>query len=91
MAFTQEEIEYYHSIGLMPDWFYYQQSEKPVSVKLQEQSDKMLARISEQRKAQEAARAAQKAEKEFDKELEAKTEKAVEKALEGVLKKFKWN
>ena len=28
MAFSLEEIEYYHDIGLMPDWAYYQQNGK---------------------------------------------------------------
>lgn len=74
MSYTQDEIEHYHAIGKMPDWVYYQLSNKPDWMKWNEQHKKALEAA---RAAQEAARAAQKAEKEFDKELEAKTEKAV--------------
>lgn len=28
MPFSKKEIEYYHNIGLMPDWAYYQQNGK---------------------------------------------------------------
>ena len=87
MSFTQEEIEYYHSRGTMPDWAYYQQSQKPIAVKLQEQNKNLLQRSM----AQEATRADRKAEKKFDKYIQEETEKALEKAVEDVLKKFKWN
>ncbi len=30
MAFSKEEIEYYHDKGLMPDWAYYQQNGKSI-------------------------------------------------------------
>lgn len=28
MPFSKDEIEYYHNVGLMPDWAYYQQNGK---------------------------------------------------------------
>lgn len=28
MGFSQEQIEYYHNKGQMPDWIYYQLSDK---------------------------------------------------------------
>ena len=29
MAFTRQELEFYHDRGLMPDWAYYQQVDIP--------------------------------------------------------------
>jgi hypothetical protein len=41
MAFTPEEIEYYHNRGLMPDWAYYQQNGKSAQENYVEQHRKM--------------------------------------------------
>lgn len=78
MSYTQDEIEHYHAIGKMPDWVYYQLSDKPNWIKWNEQHKKAL----------EAARAAQQARKQLNEELEVEAEKAVQKALEDLLKGF---
>lgn len=78
MSYTQDEIEHYHAIGKMPDWVYYQLSNKPDWMKWNEQHKKAL----------EAARAAQEARKQLDEVLEVEAEKAVQKALEDLLKGF---
>lgn len=67
MSYTQDEIEHYHAIGKMPDWVYYQLSNKPGWMKWNEQHKKAL----------EAARAAQEARKQLDEVLEVEAEKAV--------------
>ena len=42
---TQEEIEYYHNIGKMPDWVYYQINGKSPQQNYVEQRKKILDRI----------------------------------------------
>jgi len=44
MAFTKEQIEYYHDIGLMPDWAYYQQN----GASAQENFDRQRAKFKKQ-------------------------------------------
>ena len=45
MAFSQAEIEYYHDKGQMPDWIYYQLSDKPAWMKWEEQHRRMYENI----------------------------------------------
>lgn len=85
MSYTQDEIEHYHAIGKMPDWVYYQLSNKPDWMKWNEQHKKALDFV---RGNLEAARAAQEARKQLNEELEVEAEKAVQKALEDLLKGF---
>lgn len=79
MAFSQEQIEYYHNKGQMPDWIYYQLSDKDPQTKWQEQHQKMYDRLREQ---EEESRH----QKELEKMVEQKLDEAVEKALADILK-----
>ena len=79
MAFSQEQIEYYHNKGQMPDWIYYQLSDKDLQTKWQEQHQKMYDRL----RAQEEESRHQK---ELEKMVEQKLDEAVEKALADILK-----
>lgn len=82
MAFTQHEIEYYHNKGQMPDWIYYQLSDKPLWMKWEEQHRKMYEAIQ----AREEAQAQREAEKKLEKEIETQVENTLEKALADLLK-----
>lgn len=84
MAISQREIEYYHNKGQMPDWMYYQLSDKPLWMKWEEQHRK----IYENLRAREEAQAQREAEKKLEKEIEKGVEKALEKALDELLKDF---
>ena len=42
MAFTSQEIEFYHDRGLMPDWAYYQQNGKSALENYREQKNKYV-------------------------------------------------
>ena len=84
MAFTQAELEYYHNKGKMPDWIYYQLSDKPAWMKLEEQHRRMYENI----KAREEAKKAREAEKQLDKDIQDKVENTLEKALDDLLKGF---
>ena len=84
MAFSQAEIEYYHNKGQMPDWIYYQLSDKPAWMKLEEQHRRMYENI----KAREEAKKAREAEKQLDKDIQDKVENTLEKALDDLLKGF---
>ena len=54
--FTQHEIEYQHRKGKIPDWVYYQLSDKPVWMKMEEQRarayQKMMALQNEREEEQ---------------------------------------
>lgn len=86
MAFTQQEIEYYHDRGLMPDWAYYQQNGKSAQENYIAQTRKIkdaaMERIREQQQ-QEAL------EKYVTKMVEDKLEDTLEKVLDDLLKGFK--
>ena len=84
MAFTQAELEYYHNKGQMPDWIYYQLSDKPAWMKLEEQHRRMYENL----KAREEAQAQREAEKKLEKDIEKKVENTLEKALADLLKDF---
>ena len=62
MAFSQAEIEYYHNKGQMPDWIYYQLSDKPAWMKWEEQHRRMYENL----KAREEAQAQREAEKKLE-------------------------
>jgi molecular chaperone GrpE (heat shock protein) len=89
MAYTQEQIEWLHDHGKMPDWIYYQVNGKSAQENYNEQHKKILERY--RAREEEARRQAEqkKAEAELEKEIEAKVEKTVEKVLEDLLKGFK--
>ena len=84
MDFSQHEIEYYHNKGQMPDWMYYQLSDKPLWMKWEEQHRK----IYENLRAREEAQAQREAEKKLEKDIETKVENTLEKALADLLKDF---
>ena len=99
MAFTRQELEFYHDRGLMPDWAYYQQMDIPPEKKLEAQTraftEKALAEMNarEEREAkkrmeQQEKKKAQEQEKELEKELEKSLDKALDKALDKLLKDF---
>ena len=88
MAFSKEEIEYYHNNRLMPDWIYYQQNGKTaqenyddIMRKRQAYSKQLLeARSRRAREAQE--------QKKLEAELEKKAYEVAEKAIEDIFKDF---
>lgn len=99
MAFTRQELEFYHDRGLMPDWAYYQQVDIPPEKKLEAQTraftEKALAemnareeREAQKRREQKEKKKAQEQEKELEKELEKSLDKALDKALGDLLKDF---
>ena len=99
MAFTRQELEFYHDRGLMPDWAYYQQVDMPPEKKLEAQTraftEKVLAemnareeREAQKRREQKERTKAQEQEKELEKELEKSLDKALDKALGDLLKDF---
>lgn len=50
---NQERIELLHQQGKMPDWIYYQQINKPVLLKLQEQKQEMLEQLQQKNEERE--------------------------------------
>ena len=77
MAFTKEQIEHYHDIGLMPDWAYYQQNDASP----QENYDRQKAKIRQSiiDKLQE-----EQQQKEIEKQMERKVEDILEDLLSGL-------
>lgn len=65
MAFTPEEIEYYHNRGLMPDWAYYQQNGKSAQENYAEQHRKMQEEYYKREKAKELEEAKKKIEQQI--------------------------
>ena len=80
----QWEIEHRHDQGLIPDWMYYQLSDKPAWMKWEEQHRRMYENL----KAREEAQAQREAEKKLEKDIETKVENTLEKALADLLKDF---
>ena len=70
----QWKIEQLHDQGLMLDWWYYQQSDKPIWMKWQEQTDNFYKEI-EQRKR----------EKEKNDQIEETVKQQIETAVETAL------
>ena len=82
---TQQELDYLHSQDKVPDWWYYQQSDKPIWMKWQEQTDKFYNDILEREKKE-------KEKKEFERlveqELDEKIDTIVQAALNELFKDF---
>ena len=77
----KQMIEYYHDIGLMPDWWYYQVNGKSATENYLDIVSKRERQLSE-----EMLREQEK--KELEKELETKLEETLEKVLNDLLKDF---
>lgn len=69
---TQRELDYWHNKGLIPDWAYYQQSDKPVYQKIQEQKDTMYQQI--------------KGNKDLEEEIVKKVENAIDVSINDLFK-----
>ena len=84
MAFSLEEIEYYHDIGLIPDWAYYQQNGKTAEenyrIQRNKRSQEFRNRIIEERFNKTAS-----VEEEVQKQIEAVLPGLLEKALDEIL------
>lgn len=65
MPLTPEEIDYYHDIGMMPDWAWVQQNGRSPEWNLDYQHRKMYAEIE----AREAAKRRAEAKKEIERQL----------------------
>ena len=91
MAFTRQELEFYHDRGLMPDWAYYQQVDIPPEKKLEAQTraftEKALAEMNA-REEREAQKRREQKEKKKAQEQEKSLDKALDKALGDLLKDF---
>lgn len=85
---TQWQLDYLHDQGKVPDWWYYQQSDKPVWMKWQEQTDKFYKEIEERQKKQKQEQEAREQEKELERQIEEQAEEAVEKAFNDLFKDF---
>lgn len=81
---TQADIEYYHNHGKMPDWIYYQLSDKPDWMKLEEQREKIYRELAER----EALKKAEKEKAQQEKEIEKQVNEQIEKALDDLFKDF---
>ncbi len=79
---TQRELDYFHSQGKVPDWWYYQQSDKPLWMKWQEQTDNFYKEIKQRQQAKENA---QQTEETVEQQIQA----AVEAALNDFFADFK--
>ena len=71
---TQRELDYLHEQGKILDWYYYQQSDKPIWMKMQEQTDSFYKEVQERKEKQEQ-------EKLLEEELRSQVETVVEKVL----------
>ena len=93
MALTQEQIEWLHDHGKMPDWAYYQQNRKSAQANWEDQHRKIMERYrqreAEQRRQAEEKALEKKLEADLEKQIEEKLGKAVETALDDLLKGFK--
>lgn len=88
MAFSKEEIEYYHNNGLMPDWIYYQQNGKTAQENYADIMRKRQAYFKQLMEARSRrAREAQE-QKKLEAELEKKAYEVAEKAIEDIFKDF---
>lgn len=72
---TQRELDYQHDKGLIPDWAYYQQSDKPIWQKVQEQKDKMYQQIEQNKRN-----------KDLEKEIVEKIENAIDISINDLFK-----
>ena len=72
----QWQIEKLHQQEKMPEWIYYQQIDKPVWLKIEEQRNKLLEQVQE---------------REQEKELQKSLEKQVSEILESLIDKLNLN
>lgn len=77
----QWEIERRHDEGLLPDWMYYQLSDKPAWMKLEEQKKKFLDYLESRQREQEDK-------KQMEKSLEEALGAAVNRELSRLLEGF---
>jgi len=77
----KQMIEYYHDIGLMPDWWYYQVNGKSAT-------ENYLDIVSKRDRQLREEMLREKEKKELEKELETKLEETLEKVLNDLLKDF---
>lgn len=77
----QWEIERRHDQGLIPDWMYYQLSDKPAWVKLEEQKQKFLDYLEHREREQQDK-------KQMEKSLEEALGAAVNRELSRLLEGF---
>ena len=77
----QWEIEHRHDQGLIPDWMYYQLSDKPAWMKLEEQKKKTLDYLESRQREQEDK-------KQMEKSLEEALGAAVNRELSRLLEGF---
>ena len=78
----QWEIERRHDQGLIPDWMYYQLSDKPAWVKLEEQKKKFLDYLESRERAKED-------EKQTTTNLEEALEKVVNREFSRIFEDFR--
>ena len=77
----QELLDYYHNTGKMPDWVYYQLSDKPCFLKFQEQREKIYRNFSEKQKMKEQ-------EKKLMENINKQVEDEAKKAFSKLIKSF---
>ena len=85
ITMDKQMIEYYHDIGLMPDWWYYQVNGKSAT---ENYLDMINKRDKEFREELLRQKEKEEMKKELEKEFETKLEDTLEKALDDLLKKF---
>jgi hypothetical protein len=78
----QWEIERRHDEGALPDWMYYQLSDKPAWMKLEEQKKKFLDYLESRQREQQDA-------KQMEKSLEAALEKVVNREFSRIFEDFR--
>ena len=96
MAYTQEQIEWLHDNGKMPDWAYFQQNGKTAQQNYVEATRRAKEKILKRYEEQQAEARRKAEEREMEKKLEAELEKKLEKAFlfftyPNTRSDYKWN
>lgn len=81
---TQQELDYLHNQEKIPDWWYYQKSDKPIWMKWQEQTDKFNKEV-EQRQAKKKEREEEQRQEE---EIQKQVETMIEETINDLFKDF---
>lgn len=71
---TEQELDFWHDQGKVPDWWYYQKSTKPLWMKWQEQTDNFYKEIEQRQR-----------EKEKNDQIEETVKQQIETAVETAL------
>ena len=71
---TEQELDFWHDQGKVPDWWYYQKSTKPLWMKWQEQTDNFYKEIEQRQR-----------EKEKNDQIEETVKQQIEAAVEAAL------